>query len=196
MKKIQHNFYLLHTIMPKNGLIDILKDGYIRKGTQLKPSQLGWSYKGNELHEIYGHIYFDDIKNIDHFWSSSIILSPQLLYDYGIIFRESWQGTDLIKINKHDSEQMIKKKLQEIKEILKTKKSKDIQQHEIVIKKQIPIKKYAIGLSCNEADDKTFTKIQKIVKEKGYNLYIERHNANLPTLKKIENQRNICAKYI
>jgi hypothetical protein len=191
MKKTNKSgFYFIHTSLPKNGLIDILNDGFIRKGEQLKAKQLGMSDPAEPFDKIFGHIYFDDVKNISHFWGATIIIHPKIIMEQDITIRTNWQDdTHEITIKKTDTESVMKNKLMKIKKMIEhekeTSKKDDIMQHEVLFSKNISIKKYAIGISCNNADDKTFANIKDIIGKKKYKLYVERMNVKLPSLKKL-----------
>lgn len=191
MKKTHNSgFYFIHTSLPKNGLIDILNSGYIRKGTQLQSHQLGMSTSNNPFNKIFGHIYFDDIRNISHFWGATVIIHPKILLEQDITFRINWlDDTHEIILKKTDTNSVMKQKLTKIKKLLEhekeTSSKDDIMQHEVLFSKNISIKKYAIGISCNNADDKTLVTINDIIHKKKYSLYVERSNVKLPSLKKI-----------
>lgn len=125
---------------------------------------------GESLDYIYGHIYFEDLKNLSSGWIRFII-NPKNMFDQGFIFNKNWvtyHNIYSIHIKKTDSIPTIKK-LNKIRQIIKNPESwlPEIMQHEILFDKEIDLTKYLLAIICNCSDDE-INKIKSIIKDKPY----------------------------
>lgn len=64
-----------------------MHDGYLRPGKDVEHQHI---LSQDDLEYIYGSINFGDLNNIDVLENVSLLLHPQLVYDYGIIFNKGW----------------------------------------------------------------------------------------------------------
>jgi len=188
------NYYIIHSVFKIKNLIKILEDGEIRIGKNLDKKYLSMSNPKEPLNYIFSNIYFEKLKNLEYFWQSSIVLDPKIIIEKGCIFKKSWSGDiihkDDIKIKKNDNK--LKEKIKKIYYYIK--KPKDIpaivkmnpyMTHEILFNDKISIKKYAIMITCNFCDDKTYKKLEKIIEKKKYNVVLKKGNSPMPTYKQI-----------
>ena len=227
----KHSFYFTHGTFFAKNMIAILKDGFIKPNKDIDPKfrVLGG---GEELDDIYGHIYFDEYPNtMPAYYEPCFILHPKILCDYGIKFYKSWGGSETI-IDKNSPSKIIKKYLENIRKYLinsinkietrpdGTKFTRLWQyRHEIRFNKKISIRKYVIGIVCDDYSclEKDFKIIKQLIKEKNYKLtiirrirdkpyvntpqyskYIDKFFAPLPLsqiLKKQKNKNNIITGY-
>lgn len=180
------NFYFIHGTKNIMTLLSILKDGDIKLGKDV-PKQYRKLSGDQPLEYIYNHIYFEDLKNLTHLQDYSLIISPDIIKDYGICFNKGWQvgpTKDSIIIEKDNDNKTIATKLKEIRKFIKnpTLPQKIIEfspflHHEVLFDKPIQLDKYLLGIMCLKCDnDPKFNHIEKIIKEKYPNVKILTEN--------------------
>lgn len=192
-----NNFYLIHTTLDKKSLITILKDGFLRPSIQQKKFRSMLS--AEKLEYIYANINFDDIRNIKNVGGYKLFLDSKLFYDQTSFFNKGWQKYPTeasIHIDKNESERSKRDKLMKIKEYVKnpTHHSQHLQLekyaphlvHEILFNSEIDLKKYLIGIECNEVDKKIFEKIIKKYNYENVKIFIgvinDKGNIDAPSL--------------
>lgn len=189
-----HPFYFTHGTFFAKNMIAILKDGFIKPNKDIDPKFriLGG---GEELDDIYGHIYFDEYPNtMPTYFEPCFILHPKILCDFDIKIHKIWRLNETT-INKSNSPKKIKKELDDLRKYLINSAnkiethpdgSKTISswyyRHEILFNKKISIKKYVIGIVCDDCAclEKDFKIIKQLIKEKNYKLTIIRRIRNKP----------------
>lgn len=196
LRGYEHKFYFIHNTLTLETLEDVLKDGYIKLGKNVKTQHRKLS--DSKLDYVYGQIYFEDLDNIKYFWSPSIILHPKIMCDIEMEFHRGWGALPTKSnhiIRKTDSESKIRNKLNDIRKFLKDPKELPTEirksfvfNHEVVFNKKISIKKYAVGITCNFADKKTMNKIKQIILDKKYKLKIIHGNYPMPKYDELLNQ--------
>lgn len=158
-----HKFYITHRVMYYDNLIKILQTGIIRFGKHIDTS----IYK---LDDIYGNLYFDDIKNIEYPSEFMLLLHPKVMLDHSVQIDKGWGNSKLVKIKKNDGS--FKKKMKKAYNWIKNPVglpgklddlTEGIQKHQIIINKELDVKEYVIGIICLSGD---FGKIQKILNKK------------------------------
>lgn len=177
----QYNFkgyYILHGTRYFENIISILTDGEIKAGKYVSDTQRSGA---NILDNVFANIYFKDIRNLDIFWSYSIVLHPRIIYDLEAFFNEGWQGgpgTKSIHFMKSDDPVTFNNKIEDAKKFVKNPHTlpKLVQEfptmtHEIVFSDKVPIKKYVIGIICNQCDDTRINQIKKVLKDNNYKNY-------------------------
>lgn len=191
------DFYITHMIVGgEASLYEILKDGYLRPGKDVKHQHL---LAANSLEHIYGNINFCDLNNIGTLGSFSLQFHPQVIFDYGMIFNRGWfkypyESSVYIYDTDTFEDKIIK--LKKIKEYLMNptfypkhlSKSLDGKMlHEIMINRPIQLDKYLIGINC-VCSDTDKNKIKHIVNLNypGVKiLHIDNIVSILPTLKEL-----------
>ena len=167
----RNNFYFTHSVAGgEKVLYTILKDGYLRPGKDVKHANI---YSPGDLEHVYGNINFSDLNNIDLIGNVSLQFSPQLMFDYGMIFNKGWfkyPYDSSIQIHESDTMEEKYKKLNEMKEYVKNPtfypfKISGYMAHEIMIDRAIPLNKYLISINC-VCSKKYKKKISKIIKIK------------------------------
>lgn len=167
-----YNFCFIHNTITPIAILSILKDGYIKLGTDT-PKENRVLSDGTK--SIYGQIYFDDLKNTHSWGAASIIIDKSLVNDMDIEFHRGWgsleikndhllKKTDTLKTRLHKLDN-IRKFLEEPKELPKILRT-PTHNHGVVFNKKISIKKYAIGIICSFDDDKMVKKIQHLINKK------------------------------
>lgn len=167
-----YNFYFIHSAWKYPTLLQILKDGYIKCGNKVDPKFLGMSYEGNTFDQIYGHIYFEDLKNLPMCTGYCLIIHPKILCSDNIEFRKGWQS-ERFTIKKSDSAQTKKKKLNLIRDYLTHPeqippgmRTSWIMHHEVTFDKKISLRKYIIGIALPLDED--YSSVKRIMKQKKY----------------------------
>lgn len=172
-----NDFYITHSTTGYETLYNILKDGYLRPGSDIDHKHI---LAPEDLEHIYGNINFSDLNNIDIIGNISLQFSPQLLFDYGLIFNRGWFKYPYeTSIYIHESDKLCEKisKLNKIKEYVRNPtfyanhliKNAGYRAHEIMINKQIPLEKYLISINCVCSDinqNKYCEKIKNIIDTK------------------------------
>lgn len=186
----KYSYYFIHNAFTIENLIQILKDGKIKKGKFVKPKFRHMSGEETASNFIYGQIYFHDLENLTHFWGPSLIISPYVLDKQIVEFHRGWGSLPTLEehiLKPTDNAKQRNSKFSKIRKYLKNPKELPamIRQsilyiHEVVFSRNISIKKYVIGITCNFADDKTMNKINKIINEKKYKLFVLRENSPMP----------------
>lgn len=179
LKKYPFNFCFFHNTLKLDSVLAILKDGYIKAGTDVpkKYRTLGGE-EGSE--KIFGQIYFNDLKNTIPWGIASFIIDKNILCDMNVEFHIGWGGWNMkeeYKLNKTDKETVRKNKLDSIRKFLKNPselpkilRESQINNHEIMFDKNISVKKYVVGIVYNFEDKKQLEKIQKLINKKKYNI--------------------------
>lgn len=175
----------------------ILKDGYMIAGNDLPAKYLTMSYPGNSFDNVYGMLYFEDLKNLPWIHFPAIILHPNIVCD-GITFNQGWGGSGITKkeqpitINKSDPKTTVVKKINAMRKYIKnpyTLNKVVIQwpdhHHEILMPRKISVKKYVIGVICPQEDSK---KLQGVIKKYNYNINVLTNNFPPPTLVEVLNK--------
>ena len=190
------NMYFVHNTKTIKSLLNIVKDGIIKPGKDVKDCFRFYS-GGTPQKYIYSNVYFGDLKNLE-FLKTSIILHPKLIYDYNITMTKGWMCApvkDSIIINKTDINSIKLDKINQFKQMLL---SNDIMehvmtwpgfmQHEILFEKPIDVKKYVVAMVCPSAHK---TKLEKTIKKYGYNIKV----IPLETIKNNELEKVIIEPY-
>ena len=165
------NFIFSHNTTTFDNLLEILKSGEIKISSLVDEKRR--IRTGENLHNfIYGNIYFYDIKNMTHFQDYTLLLSPTLLEDYDIKINKGWTGKQLVYIKNNNSTKTKNNKLNKVKswlknpidlsEILRSDTS-GFMLHEVLFYKNIPIKKYLVGIICNQCDESKLNQIKKYI---------------------------------
>lgn len=128
------------------------------------------------------------------YYEPCFILHPKILCDYGIKIHKIWGMNETI-VNEGDSSRKIKKELDDLRKYLinavdkvetRPDGSKTIRpwqyRHEILFNKKISLRKYAIGIVCDDYSclEKDFKIIKRLIKEKKYKLTIIRRIRDKP----------------
>lgn len=177
--KYSHNYYFIHGTWSIERVIKILNDGYIEIGQDLDSKYLSMSDATDPFNKIFGHIYFEDLKNLPTFMTMSFIIHPKIICDRTISMNKGWQGKEYVKINKNDSVKTKISKLNKMRELVQMpltpweeKHSSIFMQHEIILGKRISVKKYIIGIVIGKTNKKIKETINKIIKKKNYKFNI------------------------
>ena len=199
---LKNNFYFIHNTSSIKTLISILKKGKILLGSDVKEDERKHS-GGKPMDYIFGHIYFEDLKNLSNTQDFAIILHPKIIKKYDIIFNKGWQAGPgdpkykrSIQLLKSDDVNTRNIKITQIRKFLKNPHAdpnisyippNEFLQHEVVFDKPILLKDNIIGiicLLCDTVDDrkKYFDKLQNIINEKYPNVKFYKSNA-MPLLK-------------
>lgn len=180
----KYNFYFTHNPMLQRNFFKILEDGYIKRGKDL-PQKYHVLGGYQDLDEVYGNIYFDDLMHRQEYWGNHFIINPNIVEKCDFGFRQGWQGYE-IKVNVSDSNKIFWKKIDYIHDYLKyvqmrikwgdgkIHKSELHQLHEVVFPINISVKKYVSAITCDIMTDDEIERIKKIIKKKNYNLKIIR----------------------
>lgn len=178
-EKRDYNFYFTHSLRRTDVLFQILKDGYIRLGKDLPPKYRGLGGR-QPLDEIYGTMYFDNLKKKQYYWGHQFIFNPNIVEKYDFGFKKGLHGEE-IRANVSDSSNVFWKKIDSMYNYLKTikqeitysDKKKFVKPlfllHEIVFYKKISIRKYVSALRC-VCTPEEFEKIKKLVAKEKYNI--------------------------
>lgn len=217
LKKIinkEYNFYFMHSTTVYQNLLNILKIGVIYPGKYVAPEQRKLSGEETESDYVFTNIYFEDIENIKHFQSYSLILHPKIIEENGFIFNKNWGAgptKDSIYINPQMNSSEINYKLKEIRNFLKNpiglpdiiQQAPGFMHHEVLFDHPINLSNgNLIGIVCNYCDAsiwdwKTFEKlgkpsdeelilIKKTIMNKPYNnTKIFTRNSPLPKLNEL-----------
>ena len=175
----QYNFYFIHTTKNMKNLKNILKEGYIKLGSDIPIKDKYLSGYENEPY-IFSNIYFKDLDNLEWFNDLSLIIKPEIIDNQSILFIGGWGNFKISEINSFDSQEEKIIKLEKMKNfiinptdlhefVLKLPK---YMQHEVKFTSPINIKKYLYGITIgyknnNELKTKLST-IKKILLK--YNL--------------------------
>jgi hypothetical protein len=194
------HFYVIHGTMKFDALISILNEGKLDKGTNVNNPEYTMLGRRNE---IYGNIYFDDIKNIDFVGMFRFVLlfHPRVMFRSKCEFDSGWGyiGYKPIVMNADDDLKTIKKKIKKIKKFVNDVK-KDPKMmpipyqgvpgnllHQIVLETDyIPLTNNLLGVICYGCDDTQINKIKRTISNKPYrNIYIQSALSHLPDFKLI-----------
>lgn len=167
------DFYIMHSIFSKDKktLCTILKDGFLWPGKDVKHPHI---LSAIDLDNIYGNINFSELRNVEIIGDVSLLFSPRLVFDRGIIFNKGWfmsPNDSSIRILSSDTLEEKHKKLNDIKKYLKNPtfysniSPKSVLTHEIMVDGPIQLSDYLIGVHCL-CSDKYTQKIKQIMKEK------------------------------
>lgn len=203
MSKHIPNFYIIHGVFKSGNMTKILNDGIIKSGSHLSSKYLSMSSSKYPLKHVFTSLYFEDLHNLTYFWQPSIVLHPKVLYECGGTFKKSWTGdakhSGDIVIEKHDKN--FSKKIRMIYKFIKNPtnipdmiKKDPYMTHELMLNTNISLNRYAIMVVCGVCDDKTFNKLDRLVKRK-YNILTMKSNYPMPTLEDILNKKLIFQQY-
>lgn len=153
-----NRFYIVHSTLNADSLKNILIDGYLRAGKDVKHEHI---LAEENLKYIYANINFNSLNNIDTIGGYKLFFHPSLVFDYNVVFNEGWQKyptKDSIIIKKNYTIEKKIKLLRKIKKYLKNptfypQKLIDkagYRTHEILFNKPISLKKYLIGVEFEE----------------------------------------------
>lgn len=141
----KYKMYFLHATT-LDGMIEILKSGTIKLGNVVSGSQFG-----SNCDCIFLSAYFDDIKNIKMTYQMTLLLKPEIIYDYKLSFGKGWgYQPNYVIIKKNDKQLDIK--LKKIRTYLKDPdlppvlKGLGVLEHELMIQEEIPLNKYLAGI--------------------------------------------------
>lgn len=151
----KNGYYFVHGTKNLSNIYSILKDGVIKIGKDVKTKNRMLCGE-SESSYIYLNIYFDDIKNILGFFDYTLILHPKIMEKYDIRFLKGWGDNECNGIS------VIKKNINKIKKFVENpellgeaiKNFSGILHHECIVSKPINIKKYLIGVVCNNISQK------------------------------------------
>lgn len=192
-------FYVTHWTPKMSSIYAILKDGYMYAGNYLPAKYLTMSTPEDPFDNIFGMLYFEDLKNMPQILFPAIILHPNIVCE-GITFNQGWGGSGITKeeqpitINKTDSKNIVVKKINAMRKYIKnpyTLNKMVIQwwdhHHEILLPRKISVRKYVIGIVCFQKDSK---KLRAIIKKYNYNINVITTNAPPPSLAEVLLQNN------
>lgn len=169
-KRKQSNFYFIHVTTSCENLIKILKSGYLYSRGEVKDGTGYGSGFESESKFIYTNIYFDDLKNLNFISGDAIILKPEIVDEFNIIFNKGWirqPNEKSIRINKDDELPEKDGKWKRIKEYLENPTElpdlitdpKDEMSHEVLFDKKIDLKKYLLAVVYSGCDEKQLESI-------------------------------------
>jgi len=168
-------YYFLHGTT-ETSIEDILKSGKIKIGTHT--GDRNFTHKSYlSLPYAYCNIEFDDvpIKYMRPLFPFILLIHPKILFYHNIIFNNSWSrnpDTDSIYINKKDTFNNKKQKINDIKNSLIKIKSKESyfyqNDHEILFTKDINLKDNLIGIICCNYNYYPAKQIIKLLEKYGY----------------------------
>ena len=187
-------FYITHWTPKMASVYKILKDGYMIAGNDLPAKYLTMSYPGNSFDNVYGMMYFEDLKNMPFIIHPAMILHPNIVCK-GITFNQGWGGSGITKkeqpitINKTDSKKTVVKKINAMRKYIKnpyTLNKMVIQwwdhHHEVLMPRKISVRKYVIGIVCPKEDVK---KLQSVIKKYNYNINVIVDSQHPPSLAEV-----------
>lgn len=170
-ENINYGFYFTHFVSTPDTVFQILKDGCIKLSKDVPIENRVFSGT-DPIEYLYTNIQFDDVNNLQPTGDVTLLLSPQLFYDFDLIFNKAWLKfpvIDSIYVYNHDSLEIKENKLQQIKKyvfnptfyadtplgkIVGNLRTLGRMSHEILFTKQIPLEQYLIGILCpNESDE-------------------------------------------
>lgn len=165
----KEKIFFIHSTTNYDNLIKILETNKIKISSQVEKERRNRT-SGN-VNFIFGNIYFSSVNNLTHLPDYTLILSDKLLKKYDIRFNKGWTGNEILTINHKDNYLDKKEKLEKVKNFLenpldlpeKLRDPSGLMNHEILINKNIPIKKYLIGIICNNCNDEQIKEIKKYV---------------------------------
>lgn len=186
----EHKFYITHRIMKFNNLLKVLKEGILKRGIDVPTSV-------HHMENIYGNIYFNDLRNIEYPSEYMLLLHPKIFLNYDIKIDKGWGVGNIVEIKKNDIS--IKEKLETAYDFIKNPvgllgtldeltKGVGIMKHQIVIDGTIDLKEYLLGVICLEGQ-KRERKIKKELDQKYPNVTFITEN-KFPTFDDI-----ICKKF-
>ncbi len=126
------------------------------------------------LDGIFMNIYFEELKNLSHLFSFSLILHPRILDEYESVFYEGWGSFGKIKFDRNDVEKNTK--IDKIREFIKNpislpdivKKSLGHIHHEFIFKEPVKLKDNLLAVVCNSCSDEIIGKIRVALKNGKY----------------------------
>lgn len=186
----RHDFYFVHGTWNMKNMIKILEDGKIKCGKDLDGKYLTMSSPQDTFDTIFGHIYFDDIKNLPDFMTIGFIIHPKIVCDRTIEYHEGWGMKCESIIEKDDPDDVKIKKLNKIRSSVKKLANIEdrlipiIMRHEVLLGKQISVRKYIIGIVIDTRDTKVCNKIKKLIASHNYKIKLI-DIRKMPTLKEI-----------
>lgn len=171
----KEKFYFIHNPMGYSNMIEILKSGEMKLGSEVSKRRRKMS--GMEVFgSIFTTIYFPELKNIKH-WPG-LVFSQDLFYDYDLHVDAGWGNKDLVDIKKDDSKKDKDKALKKIKKYLKNPTSVletkilaalgDFMMTQALFNKRIPLDKYLVAICgyCNFDNNKDSDKVKNLLKKK------------------------------
>jgi hypothetical protein len=172
----KEKFYFIHNPMGYSNMIEILKSGEMKLGSEV--SQRRRKMAGKRIYDsIFTMLYFPDLKNIKH-WPG-LVFSQDLFYDYDLHVDAGWGNKDLVDIKKEDSKKDKDKALKKIRKYVKNKESvlgkkvaemmPDFMSNQVQFFKRIPLDKYLVAICgyCNFENDKDSDNVKKLLEKKG-----------------------------
>lgn len=163
------SFYFIHTTSWKN-LEKILEDNCLAPSIHLDPEHVRLG--GHPLDCVFMHIFFDELKNIINNPGVSLLLSPEIINHFDIIFNKSWVGekdNDSLFISKKDSINKKSKKIRKMYEYLEKPENMPTEKnlfgwhgvHEVLICEKIPLDKFLIGIICPDCSRQQIKKLKR-----------------------------------
>lgn len=178
----KNGYYFVHGTKNLANIYSILKDGVIKLGKDVAIENRMLCGESPSSY-IYLNIYFDDIKNISGFFDYTLILHPKIMEKYDIRFFKGWGDSEC------NSFPLVKKNINKIKQFVKNpdslaeviKNFSGILHHECLVNKPINVKKYLIGIVCNNIlpKDKNIL-LKKLAKYNYFNVKILDNNMPKP----------------
>lgn len=172
----KYNFNFLHTTKNLKNLKNILKEGFIKLGSDVAIEDKYLSGYEDEPY-IYANIYFKDSDNLEWFNDLSLVIKPEIIDEQIAILIGGWGNKEIGIINPTDSKEVKIQKLERMKNyilnpydlpklVLECPKYK---QHEVRFTSPIDIKKNLEGISIgynNEKErDEKISKIKELLKK-------------------------------
>ena len=194
------HFYVIHGTANFDSLISILKSGKLDKGTNVDNPEFTILGKRNE---IYGNIYFDDVKNMSgvETFPYTLLFHPRVMFRSKCEFWAGWGyiGYKPIVINPDDDLKTIKRKMKKIKKFVNDVKNNPKLMpipyqgapgnilHEIMLETDyIPLTNNLLGVICRGCSEEQINKIKKTISKQPYrNMYIHTTDKLLPYFKEI-----------
>ena len=175
------DFFFVHQITMVENLPKILKDGVIKLVKYIPIEKRALSGP-DELDYVYTNIQFSDLNNLLNLGYCSLILHPQLAFDFDWIFNNHWAKyptSDSIFVYESDSLRMKEIKLSKIKEYIRhptfyegTPLGKIIKpenlgkmSHEVLFTNAIPLDKYLIGVIYQNNQKSKIEEIKDLLKK-------------------------------
>ncbi len=176
-----NEFFFVHNTFGYNNLIDILKSGILKKGSEM-PEEKRKLSGGIPKDNIYMSIYFENLP--EQYLPCGLVFSSRILNDYDITINAGWGGNEICSISHKDSKKIKIKKINKIKNFIKNPEKileplraktlkNNIMLHEVLLYENIPLDKYLVKINNCGFTDEEMEEIKNIISEKKLNVIIE-----------------------